>query len=85
MYRYRIQGDGFEFEHEEDSYPLRAGDIITRGDGPERYKVVRVRKEARSGYRLTPRFLNSRGVVEAEKFVPLRETSGGAPETRLAP
>jgi hypothetical protein len=85
MYRYRIQGEGFEFEHEEDSYPLRAGDIITRGNGPERYKVVRVRKEARSAYRFTPPFLNSRGVVEAEKFVPLRESSGGTPESRLAP
>jgi hypothetical protein len=83
MYRYRIQGEGFEFDHEEDSYPLTAGDIITRGDGPERYKVVRVRKEARSGPRFTP--LNSRGVVEAEKFVPLRQTSGGTSESRLAP
>jgi hypothetical protein len=69
MYRYKIRGEGFEFEHEESSKPLQAGTIIRpHGQGPFEYRVTRIEKEARSVFGFSPPLNVTRGIAQAERF-----------------
>jgi hypothetical protein len=70
MYRYKVSGAGFEFEHKEESgRRLQAGDVIRSGQGPDEYKVLRITKEPSAVFGSTLPLLSSRGVAEAERFV----------------
>jgi hypothetical protein len=71
MYRYRIRGEGFEFDHEEEDYPLREGDIVTRDGETARFKVTRITKEARSMFGFSLPLIAANGSAEAERFTAL--------------
>lgn len=69
-YRYRITGQGFEFEHvEESGLKLRVGSVVKQPLGPGEYRVTKIVKEPRAVFGFSAPLLSSRGIAEAEPFV----------------
>jgi len=69
MYRYKIRGEGFEFDYAEESrMRLREGSIVKPGEGPDQFEVTRITKEPRAVFGFSAPLLSSRGEAEAKPF-----------------